>query len=142
MSNKKKKKLTNSKNNNIQSKTNDVSNVDLIASATETTDEKTTQIQLKNAEKADKKLKTQAKKDAQSKQKNKKPKKEKSTPKLVKKVKETTSELKKVTWPSFKVVVKKTGVVLTVVLVFGLVLFGIDRLLAWLFEMLTSSIAV
>ena len=67
--------------------------------------------------------------------------KEKTTPKLVKKIKETTSELKKVTWPTAGTVVKKTGVVLTFVIVFGLVLFGIDRLLAWLFELLTTSIA-
>jgi len=65
-------------------------------------------------------------------------KKEKKQSKTGKKIKETASELKKVTWPTFGSVVKKTGVVLTVVLIFAVVLFGIDRLLAWLFEMLIN----
>ena len=42
------------------------------------------------------------------------------------------SELKKVTWPKFKEVVKQTGIVLVVVIVFALVLFGLDRLCSWL----------
>lgn len=86
--------------------------------------------------------------------KTKAPKKEKSKPeqkkadkkqkehkqsKLGKKVKETASELKKVSWPTFGSVLKKTGVVLAVVLIFAVVLFGIDRLLTWLFELLTSA---
>lgn len=70
-------------------------------------------------------------------QKNKdKKKKDKQPSKLGKKVKETTSELKKVTWPTFPSVVKKTGVVLAVVLIFAVVLFGMDRLLSWLFSLL------
>ena len=36
------------------------------------------------------------------------------------------SELKKVTWPSFGTVVKQTGVVLVVVLIFLVVVTGID----------------
>ena len=36
------------------------------------------------------------------------------------------SELKKVTWPGFSKVVKQTGIVLGVVLVFLVVLTGID----------------
>ena len=52
--------------------------------------------------------------------------------KVVKALKETTGELKKVTWPKFKDVVKQTGVVLAVVVVFTLVLFGFDRLCSWL----------
>ena len=86
--------------------------------------------------------------------KTKAPKKEKSKPeqkkankkqkehkqsKVGKKIKETASELKKVTWPTFGSVVKKTGVVLAVVLIFAVVLFGIDRLLSWLFELLTNA---
>lgn len=35
------------------------------------------------------------------------------------------SELKKVTWPDFKTVVKNTGIVLLVVLFFGVVIFGV-----------------
>ena len=56
--------------------------------------------------------------------------------KLVKKTKETVSELKKVTWPSFGKVVKQTAIVLGVVLFFTVILFGIDRLLSWLFSLL------
>lgn len=55
---------------------------------------------------------------------NKKPTKEKG--KFKRKAKETMSELKKVTWPTFGEVCKKTGVVLVVVLVFAVVIFGID----------------
>lgn len=55
-------------------------------------------------------------------------KKEKKPNKLAKSLKDTGNELKKVTWPKFKDVVKQTGVVLVVVIVFTLVLFGIDRL--------------
>ena len=52
--------------------------------------------------------------------------------KLAKSLKETGTELKKVSWPGFKEVVKQTCVVLAVVVVFGLVLFGFDRLCSWL----------
>jgi len=57
-------------------------------------------------------------------EKNKKNPKEKG--KFKKKAKETISEIKKVTWPTFGEVCKRTGVVLVVVLVFALVIFGID----------------
>jgi preprotein translocase SecE subunit len=46
------------------------------------------------------------------------------------------SELKKVIWPSFGEVVKKTGVVLVVVLVFAVVIFGIDYCLGLLVNLL------
>ena len=52
--------------------------------------------------------------------------------KLAKSLKETGNELKKVSWPGFKEVVKQTCVVLAVVVVFGVVLFGFDRLCSWL----------
>ncbi len=81
--------------------------------------------------------KVDSKKD---KQKSKKQKVKKQS-KTAKRIKETTSELKKVTWPTFGTVVKKTGVVLAVVIIFAVILFGIDRLLAWLFELLTTSMA-
>ncbi len=55
-----------------------------------------------------------------------------------KKLKETFSELKKVTWPTFPKVVKSTCTVLVVVLVFLLVLTGINQLLQFLLELLTS----
>lgn len=59
----------------------------------------------------------------------KKAKKEKKENKLVRRLKETGSELKKVSWPTFKQTLKKTGVVLAVVLFFGLVLFTFDYVL-------------
>ena len=58
--------------------------------------------------------------------------------KLSTKAKATVSELKKVTWPSFGKVVKQTGIVLGVVLFFAVILFGIDRLLSWLFNLLIN----
>jgi len=65
-----------------------------------------------------------------------KPKKEKKEkkPGLFKKLKEAWSELKKVTWPSFSSVVKKTGIVILVVVIFTVVLFGIDYLLGLLYN--------
>ena len=45
---------------------------------------------------------------------------------IKKKFKEMWSELKKVSWPGFSKVVKQTGIVLGVVLVFLVVLTGID----------------
>lgn len=71
---------------------------------------------------------------------NKKTKKEKKQSKFAKKAKETVSELKKVSWPSFKEVVKKTGVVLAVVLFFGLVLLGFDYVLKFMFKLITNSV--
>ena len=76
---------------------------------------------------------TQDKKSAKNKKKDKKEK-----GKLKRKAKETFSELKKVTWPSFGEVCKKTGVVLVVVLVFAVVLFGIDYGLGALMHLLTK----
>lgn len=69
--------------------------------------------------------------------KNKKDKKPKEKGRLKRKARETVSELKKVTWPSFGEVCKKTGIVLAVVVLFGLVLFGLDALLGYLFGLLT-----
>ena len=68
--------------------------------------------------------------------KKKDKKKEKKSKNVGKTVRETASELKKVTWPSFKEVVKKTGVVLAVVIVFAGVLLLIDYLLGLLFGLL------
>jgi preprotein translocase SecE subunit len=61
-------------------------------------------------------------------------KKEKT--KLSTKIKNTTSELKRVSWPGFGKAVKQTSVVIGVVLVTAVVLFGLDRLLSWLFQLL------
>ena len=56
-------------------------------------------------------------------------------------IKETLSELKKVSWPSFKTVVKSTGIVLAVVLFFLVTLIGIDALLGFLYRLLTGFAA-
>ena len=64
--------------------------------------------------------------------KKKKKDKVKKPNKIAKSLKETGNELKKISWPSFKEVVKQTSVVLVVVLVFGVVLFGLERLCSWL----------
>lgn len=75
-------------------------------------------------------------KNKNDKNKKQKGKKEKGPNVVVKKSKETFSELKKVSWPSFKTVVKNTGVVIVVVLLFTVVLFGIDRGLAALYNLI------
>ncbi len=48
------------------------------------------------------------------------------------------SELKKVTWPTFKTVLKNTGIVLLVVLFFGVIIFGVDSLFTWLVGLLAK----
>jgi len=55
-------------------------------------------------------------------------------------LKEVGSELKKVSFPTFKKTVQQTGVVIAVVLLFTVVLFGIDRLLSWLYGLLVNGI--
>ena len=69
-------------------------------------------------------------KDKKQKNKVKKPNK------VAKALKDTGNELKKVSWPGIKQVVKQTGIVLAFVLVFGVVLFGFDRLCSWLVGLL------
>ena len=54
------------------------------------------------------------------------------------KIKEVFSELKKVTWPSFGKGVKATGVVLVVVLIFTVIVTGINFGLQKLLEILTN----
>lgn len=54
--------------------------------------------------------------------------------------KETFSELKKVTWPSFLTVVKQTGVVLLVTVIFLVVLIAIDQGLSYLFLLLKKGL--
>ena len=55
-------------------------------------------------------------------------------------VKGTIDELKKVSWPSFGQVVKQTGIVLAVVVVFLVVLMGFDALLGWLYQLLVEGL--
>ena len=82
---------------------------------------------------ADKKENKKAKQE-----KNTKKKSPKEKGKLKRKAKETVSEIKKVTWPTFGEVCKKTGVVLVVVLIFAVVIFGIDCGLGALVRLLTK----
>ncbi|MGD9901106.1 MAG: preprotein translocase subunit SecE [Spirochaetales bacterium] len=56
-------------------------------------------------------------------------------------IKEIGSELKKVSFPTFGKTAQQTGVVLAVVILFTLVLFGIDRLLSLLYSLLVSGIS-
>ncbi len=53
-------------------------------------------------------------------------------------LKETFSELKRVTWPSFPKVVKTTGVVLVIVLIFLVVVTGLNYGLNELLKLVTS----
>lgn len=86
----------------------------------------------------DSKKKEKTAKDGKDKKKdNKKNKKDKKAG-IGKKAKETVSELKKVTWPSFGEVVKKTGIVIAFVIIFGLFIFGINTLLGWLAGLLVG----
>lgn len=86
--------------------------------------EENAKVETKKAEKNGKAVEVKAKDvdKKKKKEKNKKPNK------VAKALKDTGSELKKVTWPKFGEVVKQTGVVLVVVIVFALVLLGIDKL--------------
>lgn len=91
-----------------------------------------------------KELKNQAKleakqaKEAQKAKDSKKAKKQNSEPKK-NKAKETVAELKKVTWPTFGKVVKNTLIVLGIVIAFTVVLFCIDRILSWLFQLMVNG---
>ena len=89
-------------------------------------------------EKAEKKKKKDAKENNKTKKTNDKKKDKKEKGKLKRKAKETFSELKKVSWPSFGEVCKKTGVVLVVVLVFAVVIFGIDYCLGLLVNLIRA----
>jgi len=59
---------------------------------------------------------------------------------IIKGIKDMGSELKKVRWPELGRVVKQTGVVLSVVVIFSLVVFGIDFGLGRLYDLLMSSV--
>ncbi len=86
--------------------------------------------------KAEDKNKKQDVKQDKNAKKDKKKKEKKNKKGLIKKTKETASELKKVTWPSFGEVVKKTGIVIAFVVIFELLIFGLDTLLGFLVSLL------
>ncbi len=54
------------------------------------------------------------------------------------KIKEVFSELKRVTWPKFSTVVKTTGVVLLVILVFLVIVTGVDEGLGALLKLISK----
>ena len=85
------------------------------------------------------KQKTTKQEDKKGQQKKGKKEQPKEKGKLKRKARETLSELKKVTWPTFGEVCKKTGVVLVVVLVFAVVIFGMDYGLGALMRLLTNK---
>lgn len=68
---------------------------------------------------------------------SKKPK-EKKKSRIAAWFREIRSELKKISWPTFRKVLKQTGVVLAVVVFFLVVIFGFDLLLSWLLKLLTT----
>ena len=82
----------------------------------------------KSAETKNKVVEVKAKDVAKAKKKDK----VKKPNKVAKAFKDTGNELKKVSWPKFKEVAKQTGIVLVFVLIFAVVLFGLDRWCAWL----------
>ena len=71
-------------------------------------------------------------------QKNQDAKKPNIFVRMGRRLKETFSELKRVTWPTFPKVVKSTCVVLVVVLVFLVVVTGINYGLQKLLEVITK----
>ena len=79
---------------------------------------------------------TQKQKEKNSKKKEKKPG---FFSKLGSKIKDVFSELKKVVWPSFGKVVKQTGVVLVVVVIFLIVITAFDYGLLNLLKLISPN---
>ena len=84
----------------------------------------------------DKVKKTEKQVDTKKSSKKSKDKKDRKT--MKKRFSEIFSELKKVSWPSFTTVVKSTCVVIVVVLICTLFLFGVDKLLSLLYDLLIT----
>ena len=80
-------------------------------------------------------------KDVSKKKDNKKDKKPNIFKRIGMKLKDIFSELKKVSWPKFGKVVKQTGVVLVVVLIFLVVIFGFDFGLQALLKLVSPNAA-
>ena len=80
---------------------------------------------------------TETKKSKDQKKSRKTAKASGNTPKKSR-AKETIGELKKVTWPSFGKTMKQTGMVLSLVLLFGVVVLGIDLLISFIINLLSS----
>lgn len=69
-------------------------------------------------------------------------KKKKEPGKVARWFKDFFSELKKVTWPSFSKVLRQTGTVLLVTVIFLLVLIAFDSLFGTLYKLLIGEISV
>ena len=124
----------NKKSNNVIPENAEKENLSAISDASNEVVTKET----KATEEKDKTSQKDKKAEDKKNPKNKKnAKKEKG--KLKRKAKETLSEIKKVTWPTFGEVCKRTGVVLVVVLIFAVVLVGIDLGLGALMGLLTKK---
>ena len=84
--------------------------------------------------------------EAEISMKSNKTSKEKKTGKGGKKVSEffkgLRSDIKKINWPTFKMVLKSTGVVLFVVAFLGVIIFGIDQGMAFLIGKLNDIIGL
>lgn len=93
---------------------------------------------MKKTEKETKEVETKAEKPVAKKKKDKK-KKPNIFVRMGKKIKEVFSELKKVNWPTFGKIVKSTGVVLVVVLIFIVVVTAIDSGLSALLKLLVGA---
>ncbi len=65
--------------------------------------------------------------------------KKKAGPRLGKYFRDTWGEFKKIVWPSKKQVINNTIVVLTMVVIFAVVIWGLDTLFAWLRDLLISA---
>lgn len=124
--NKKSKKPNNNKKSEIQNIADDslVQTNDEVLVENETTEEVQAEPVKEEKTIENKKDKNKDKDNKKSKKNAQKNVKEKGS--LKRKAKETISELKKVIWPTFGEVVKRTGIVLVVVLIFAVVIFGID----------------
>ena len=85
----------------------------------------------------EKKQNAKVKEPKESKKEKKAKAKKDQTPKR-NRVKETFGELKKVTWPTFGKTMAQTGMVIAVVAIFGVLIFGIDMLLSWLFGLIAK----
>ena len=48
------------------------------------------------------------------------------------------SEFKKIVWPSWKTILKNTGIVVTFIIVLGLFIYGIDFLFSFLFKLIAG----
>ncbi|MBQ7579153.1 MAG: preprotein translocase subunit SecE [Clostridia bacterium] len=86
---------------------------------------------------AEKKQNAKVKETKEDKKEKKAKAKKEKAPKRSR-IKETFGELKKVTWPTFGKTMAQTGMVIAVVAIFGVLVFGIDALLSWLFGLIAK----